>query len=1145
MSTHPKHVYLRVVALLLPLLFAGAAAATHAAPPAPPKLEELKTQWWAERDPATLPPLAPNTAGGADAQTPEAGDALEDVSRIAYQSLRTGAWEVFIARGDGTQSQRLTNGGENTSPSLNRGATHVAFSSRRDGDQEIYSARTDGAELRRLTNSGGEDSWAAWSPDGRRIAFASTRNFSWDIFVMNADGSGQTRLTSTAVDDVTPTWSPDGQQIAWVQRDGDFGTLMVMNADGGQARPLTAPMRFLERPAWSPYGDRIAFDGDVDNDYWTELVTYELATGTLRRLHDGWLNGIDMWMGSWSPDSSYLAFNQIEYGVSNGELIITNSFIQRIASASGGSGQNLLSSGYDFFPSWQATDIAPPETRFQPLPRYVRVSVGTAFKIEWEGWDNGPAGIRDYLPQLWKEPAGGWQALPSTTQTWTYLSWQGDPAHTYAFRVRARDHAGNFGAWSGDSDDLFAPYIWRLDGRVHDSRGNDLDGAVVHPAPDTPDPATTTTPDGGFKLHISQYTQPTLVSLTREGYAQMPPKSFGGSNDYSDRPYWWDLRPQENRIEGGDFESASLSAWRLSGTAQTVLDQTDPHQGDSSASMGQPADLPVTRLSPPVSGGSGWLNPPHIARDAQGNLHVVWLEHGTEPAGILYALKTPTTTWTAPTVVTHTGSQPMLAAAPDGVLHVTMLVDLPGNSVAIYHTWKAPAGEWTEPAAISSAFRTTGTESHSLAADDLGAIHAAWSNGEDIWYAVLPAQGSWSQPARIFAGGRFPVLAAGPAHQLHLAYRSRTPPYSVLYSRDSDAASWLPAEQVPNSDGPNPPDLAVDLTGGLHLVALHQASAVYIARPAGREWQLPEPIGDQATDWITSFAVASAPDGAVHFLYTLRDRPNNFWSRIYYRVRNPGGAWSIPLRLSLSQRGYADGPDLVTDEGSRARTVWYNASSNNALENGVFYALVNPRRTYQASLEQTVDLRDLHAPTLSFAYKLAAPEESGASLSAAIDGVAVFSTTHPTAAWTHGWADLSPWAGQTVTVGFATQSTAASGPILANLDAVSVSAWLTPIIRRVAPSYLPPQTAIPITIHGENFVAPVSLFVNSAPLPVQRLDDQTLAATLPAALAPGSYDVQVRNAAGQSYTLRGGLRIGRQVFLPALLLSHERGASEP
>ncbi len=834
MNTHLRRVCLSFLALLLPLLFISASATTRAAPPPPQTLAELKAKWWSERDPATLPPLVLSAAVAAAASAPTAGDALADVSRIAYQSLRTGAWEVFLARGDGTQSQRLTNGGENTTPSLNRGATHVAFTSRRDGDQEIYSMRADGAELRRLTASGGDDSWAAWSPDSRRIAFASTRNFSWDIFVMNVDGTGQTRLTSTANDEISPAWSPDGQQIAWVQRDGDQGTLMLMNADGSQARVLVSSMRYLENPRWSPNGAYIAFDADVDNDSWTEVVTYCFATAARCRVYDAWQNGVDVWMGSWSPDGEYMAINRIDYGVSNGELIITNSFIQRIGRiATTGSSQNLLSSGYDFFPSWQATDIAPPATRLQPLPRYVKVDVGRALTIMWEGWDDGPAGVSEYWPQLWKEPGGGWQALPSTTQTWTNLLWQGDSAHTYAFRVRARDHAGNFGAWSGDSDDLFTPYIWRLDGRVHDSRGVDLDDAMVQRTPDTPDPATTT-PDGRFQVHVTRYTQPTLVSVAKEGYFQAPAQPFSSLNNYANRRYWWALRPEANRIEGGDFEAGSLSSWSISGTAPTVLDQKNPYQGVSSASMGQPADPPISRLSEIDPNGTDLYSPPRMARDALANLHVVWAESG---------------------------------GAEDGV--------------------------------------------------------------------------------------------------------------------------------------------------------------------------------------------------------------------------------------------------------------------------------------YYARIEQTVDLNELHAPTLSFAYKLAATVDEEASLSATIDGVTVFSTTHPTAEWSHGWADLSPWAGQTVVIGFVSQSTAASGPILVNIDAVSVSSWLTPIIRSIAPSYLPPQTAIPITLHGENFVAPVSLFVNSAPLTVHRPDEQTLTATLPATLLPGSYDVQVRNAVGQSYTLRGGLRIGRQVFLPALLLSHERGASEP
>lgn len=1134
MNASPQLSRLGLLALLFPLLFTAAAATTQAAPPPPQTLVRLKSEWWAERDPATLPRILLRDASGVDVQAPEAGDALEDVSRIAYQSLRSGAWEVYLARGDGRQSQRLTNGGENTSPSLNRGATHVAFSSRRDGDQELYSLRTDGADLRRLTTSSGDDSWAAWSPDSQRIAFASTRNFGWDIFVMNADGSDQTRLTPTATDDVSPTWSPDGQRIAWVQRDGDHGTLMVMNADGSESRPLAPAMRYLENPSWSPNGDFIAFDADVDNDYWTELLTYRLSTGELHRLYDSWQSGIDFWMGSWSPDGGFLAFNHIDYGISNGELVITNSFIQRIG-ASGGFGENLISSGYDFFPNWQATDIAPPEVRYIPLPRYVKVNVSSALLIEWEGWDNGPAGIRDYLPQVWREPAQRWESLSTTTQTRMYFSWQGEANHTYAFRVRARDYAGNLSAWAGDSDDLFTPYLWRLDGRVHDTRGIYLDAATIQRNPDTPDPSTTT-PDGRFQVHVSYWAQPTqAVSVSKPGYAQMPAQTFNSFNYWVDRRYWWDLRTDGNRIVNGDFEPGSLAAWRISGTAQVVLDETDPHQGLFSASMGYPVALPITRLSAIDPNGTDSYSPPRIARDALANLHVVWAEAGR---GVFYALKTPDTNWSAPALLAPTGWMPEIAVTPDGAVHITFNDNSPAGFETLVSIYKAPESGWSLPVTIFTNPGLIGIGQPSLAADGMGNVHSVWSAGS-VWHAVLPAHGSWSAPVRIFPDGGFPVVAPGPENELHLVFRSNTDPYPLLYSRLDAGGSWSSAEQIPNSDGYDIPDLAADQTGGLHLVTNHQGAAVYIAHPSGGDWQPPEPLGEDPAIWITGFAVAPAPDGAVHFLYILRDTPNNLWSKAYHRVRTPDGDWSAPFELAPSLSGYAGGPDLVTDDQSRTRAVWFNNGYYNGADDGVFYALINPRRTYRAAMEQTIDLSGLHAPTLSFAYKLDAHEDvMGASLSATIDGVAVFSTTHPATEWTHGWTDLSPWAGQNVTVSFFTQSTADSGPILANVDGVSVSAWLTPLIRRITPSYLPSQTATPITIHGENFIAPVSLIIDATRLPVQRIDDQTLSATLPATLPPGSYDVQVANASGQSYKLRGGLRLGRQVFLPALQQEH-------
>ena len=81
------------------------------------------------------------------------------------------------------------------------------------GGNDLYTVNPDGTHLRQLTHIYGEDSAAAWSPDGRRIAFDSQRNGNRELYVMNADGSGLTRITNDGEDrdapgDGAPSWDP-------------------------------------------------------------------------------------------------------------------------------------------------------------------------------------------------------------------------------------------------------------------------------------------------------------------------------------------------------------------------------------------------------------------------------------------------------------------------------------------------------------------------------------------------------------------------------------------------------------------------------------------------------------------------------------------------------------------------------------------------------------------------------------------------------------------------------------------------------------------------------------------------------------------------------------------------------------------------
>ena len=82
------------------------------------------------------------------------------------------------------------------SPAWSPDGSKIAFQSIRDGNWEIYSMDADGSNQINLSNDAGYDGFPSWSPDGSRIIFESYRNDNGEIFVMNADGTEQINLTN-------------------------------------------------------------------------------------------------------------------------------------------------------------------------------------------------------------------------------------------------------------------------------------------------------------------------------------------------------------------------------------------------------------------------------------------------------------------------------------------------------------------------------------------------------------------------------------------------------------------------------------------------------------------------------------------------------------------------------------------------------------------------------------------------------------------------------------------------------------------------------------------------------------------------------------------------------------------------------------
>jgi TolB protein len=170
-----------------------------------------------------------------------------DGSKIAFQSLRSGDYEIWVMNADGTEPVNLTNDPSwDAFPSWSPDGSRIAFNSSRGGRTGIYVMNADGTQVTQL-NAGPQSYYPAWSPDGVRIAFVVA-----EIFVMNADGTDIVNLTEgRAGSPDMPAWSPDGSRIAFYSAQPSASGIYVMGADGTGITQLPGG-RGGFWPSWSP-----------------------------------------------------------------------------------------------------------------------------------------------------------------------------------------------------------------------------------------------------------------------------------------------------------------------------------------------------------------------------------------------------------------------------------------------------------------------------------------------------------------------------------------------------------------------------------------------------------------------------------------------------------------------------------------------------------------------------------------------------------------------------------------------------------------------------------------------------------------------------------------------------------------------------
>ena len=227
-----------------------------------------------------------------------------DGQYIAFASSRSGNWDLWKIKKDGTGLTRLTSyGGFDLEPSWAPNS-RILFSRGSFGYEDVYVMNNDGGNVQKLTTATDFDEYPDWNPTGTKIVYSSVGGIvggAKQLWVMNVDGNNKYKLSVYA--GIQPAWSPDGTKIAFKCYINGMN-ICVMNSDGTNVKQLTFGSGNKHDPDWSPNSRYITFASNVDGDW--EIYVMNADGSNIQKLTNN--VGFEDNYPAWSPDGNYIVY---------------------------------------------------------------------------------------------------------------------------------------------------------------------------------------------------------------------------------------------------------------------------------------------------------------------------------------------------------------------------------------------------------------------------------------------------------------------------------------------------------------------------------------------------------------------------------------------------------------------------------------------------------------------------------------------------------------------------------------------------------------------------------------------------------------------------------------------------------------------
>ena len=1051
-------------------------------------------------------------------------------------------WRTVKQKHDGRQwdvytDRRLTDHpADDIQPRFNRGATQIVFVSGRDGNNELYRMDADGANLHRLTVHPANDETPDWSPDNQWILFVSNRDGNADLFRISAGGADPVRLTFGPEEDLYPSWSPDGSQIAWVRRSGQEGIIWVMNADGSEARPVTEAHRLAARVRWSPDGAYLAFDFDADGGGANEPALINVDGSALRLLTCEPSTRWEHLVNAWLPNSSGVVVTRIDRRAGGRGLTAEGVYLYLLPLAGCGSGHEFeLHTEETRMIDISHVDPWPPASRVRALPRYSRLP---NLVVSFDGEDVGPSGVWHYQLQMRTDANASW--LEHYELTMSDIQLGRLPAGKLYLRSRALDFAGNWEPWPPEEqyDTETTLFTWRLTGNILDPRGTPRRRRAVAVSPTPLTPAITDA-GGAFETYLGRsgrYVINNDQTLLMQG----------------DRHRTFYELPVENLVQNGGFEDATAFAgWVRTGDPLPSLVTEDPHSSRNAARLGHACaslcpplrrDMPIAQCTPGVHPGCSpdevldigfGLNA--LLADRNDTVHLLGRTLLNEP---YYQRRDADGSWRWAEVISQIPPSIVTALADDAGRLSFVWADYPDSPLHPLHFFRQRRSDGTW-----GATEALGASGHpNLVLDDQGRIHMMYTDravfhlGEYVlFYRSRTPNGVWSDPEAVATiedqrlDATLALLGDGAAYLFWVDRgidgSART---SIRYRVRQPNGGWSPLHTVLDDFSIENLKARRTRDNELHLFWTRDGGTLYTRLPVGGEWTPPEALG------LPVWAVLA---DAADTLYAVSGEATTS-GFIGYRAKPLAEQWGEVKRTGVD--GDHARPQLVAAGAANSlHAVWATGGGI-----GSFSYEYHPTpwvtQTIESALSQRIQIpADMHRPTLAFFYTLEGGT-TGASrfavtVSNEVTTTAIFSATAIAPLWTHGWADLELWAGETVTITFGVSQPLSDTQVSVLLDRVSVGPWTTPVVHDISPANVEVGVAVTLRLTGENFFATPTVHLGEQRLATVRwVDEQHLEVSLPPTLGPGIYPLTITNPDGSDYVHPSAVAIGKLNWLPLI-----------